>query len=47
MPNPTTLASISALKQYNHDYNKAWDFGTNWSNVASDFETFKNVSLIS
>ena len=45
MANPTTLASISALKQYNHDYSKAWDFGTNWSNVATDFETFINKYL--
>lgn len=40
MANPTTLASISALQQFNHDYSKAWDFGTNWSNVDTDFETF-------
>lgn len=45
MPNPTTLASISALQQYNRDYNKAWDFGTNWSNVSTDFETFINKYL--
>jgi hypothetical protein len=45
MANPTTLASISALKQYNHDHSKAWDFGTNWTNVASDFETFINKYL--
>ena len=45
MANPTTLASISALKQYNHDYSKAWDFGTNWTNVSSDFETFINKYL--
>mgnify|MGYP001388071218 CR=1 FL=1 len=45
MTNPTTLASISALQQYNHDYGKAWDFGTNWSNVSSDFETFINKYL--
>lgn len=45
MANPTTLASISALKQYNHDYSTAWDFGTNWSNVSTDFETFINKYL--
>lgn len=45
MANPTTLASISALQQYNNDYSKAWDFGTNWSNVSSDFETFINKYL--
>src|SRR5690625_39245 len=45
MPNPTTLASISALQQYNHDHSAAWDFGTNWSNVSSKFETFINKYL--
>ena len=45
MANPTTLASISALKQYNHDYSKTWDFGTNWTNVSTDFETFINKYL--
>ena len=45
MANPTTLASITALKQYNHDYSKSWDFGTNWTNVAGDFETFINKYL--
>ena len=45
MANPTTLASISALEQYNHDYSKSWDFGTNWSNVSTEFETFINKYL--
>ena len=45
MPNPTTLASINALNQYNNDYGRSWDFGTNWSNVAGDFETFINKYL--
>ena len=45
MPNPTTLASISALQQYNSDYSTAWDFGTNWSSVSTDFETFINKYL--
>lgn len=45
MANPTTLASINALKQYNHDYGRSWDFGTNWSNVSTDFETFLNKYL--
>ena len=45
MANPTTLAAISALEQYNHDYSRAWDFGTNWTNVATDFETFINKYL--
>lgn len=45
MPNPTTLASISALKQYNHDYSASWTFGTNWTNVSTGFETFINKYL--
>lgn len=45
MPNPTTLASISALQQYNSDHTTAWDFGTNWTNVSSKFETFVNKYL--
>lgn len=45
MPNPTTLASMSALKQYNHDYSASWTFGTNWTNVATGFETFINKYL--
>lgn len=45
MPNPTTLASISALQQYNSDHATAWDFGTNWTNVSSKFETFINKYL--
>lgn len=45
MANPTTLASISALQQYNRDYSTAWDFGTNWSSVSTDFETFINKYL--
>ena len=45
MANPTTLASITALEQYNHDHSASWEFGTNWSNVSSDFETFINKYL--
>lgn len=45
MPNPTTLASMSALKQYNHDYSASWTFGTNWTNVSTGFETFINKYL--
>ena len=45
MANPTTLASMKALDQYNSDFSAQWDFGTNWSNVASDFETFINKYL--
>ena len=45
MVSKTTLASISALQQYNRDHSQAWDFGTNWTNVAKDFETFVNKYL--
>ena len=45
MANPTTLASMSALKQYNHDYSASWTFGTNWTNVSTGFETFINKYL--
>ena len=45
MVNPTTLASMKALDQYNSDFSAQWDFGTNWSNVATDFETFVNKYL--
>lgn len=45
MANPTTLASISALKQYNSDHSASWHFGTNWTNVSSKFETFINKYL--
>ena len=34
-----------ALQNYNSDHNVAWDFGTNWSNVKTDFETFINKYL--
>lgn len=45
MPKTFTLSAISALNQYNHDYNTSWDFGTNWSNVNTNFETFINKYL--
>lgn len=45
MANPTTLSAMKALEQYNHDYSKSWDFGTNWTNVETDFETFINKYL--
>ena len=45
MANPTTLASISALEQYNSDHSTSWEFGTNWTNVSSKFETFINKYL--
>lgn len=45
MANPTTYASISALKQYNSDHGTAWTFGENWTSVATGFETFINKYL--
>lgn len=35
----------SALDSFNHDYNKAWTIGENWSNVNTQFETFINKYL--
>lgn len=35
----------SALSDFNTDYGTAWTFGSNWSAVGSDFETFVNKYL--
>ena len=43
--NPTTSIAVSALQQYNNDYSTQWNFGTNWDNVKSGFETFVNKYL--
>ena len=43
--NPTTSIAVSALQQYNKDYSQQWNFGTNWDNVKSGFETFVNKYL--
>lgn len=45
MANPTTYASHTALQQYNSDYGTAWTFGTNFTNVAQNYETFINKYL--
>ena len=37
--------SKSALQDFNHDYSKSWNFGENWSNVDTMFETFVNKYL--
>ena len=37
--------SKSALQDFNSDYGKAWNFGENWSNVDTMFETFVNKYL--
>ena len=35
----------SALKDYNSDFGAAWTYGSNFSAVSSDFETFVNKYL--
>lgn len=37
--------SKSALQDFNSDYGKSWNFGENWSNVDTMFETFVNKYL--
>lgn len=34
-----------SLQSFNHDYNKAWTMGENWSNVSTQFETYVNKYL--
>ena len=43
--NPTTSIAVKALDQYNHDHSAQWACGSNWSNVATQFETFINKYL--
>ena len=45
MPTQLTNASINALRDFNHDYTRSWDFGDNWNNQGTDFETFINKYL--
>lgn len=40
-----TYATQEALEHFNRDYQKEWTFGSNWSNVETDFETFINKYL--
>lgn len=40
-----TVETINALESYNHDHNVAWNFGTSWTNVNTEFETFINKYL--
>lgn len=40
-----TMETINALESYNHDHNVSWNFGTSWSNVSTEFETFINKYL--
>lgn len=45
MPSTIALQTTKAIETFNKDYNVAWNFGTNWSNVGTDFETFVNKYL--
>lgn len=45
MPKSLTVAAVTALQQFNSDYNNSWTFGSNWSNVGTQFETFVNKYL--
>lgn len=45
MANKLTLDAVSALQQFNSDYNTGYTFGTNWSNVKTVFETYVNKYL--
>jgi len=45
MANEIGTSTLTALKQFNHDYSKQWTFGENWTNVSKDFETFINKYL--
>lgn len=40
-----TKSAATALRQFNQDYSASWDFGTNWSSVGTQFETFINKYL--
>lgn len=40
MANQITLATVTALQQYNTAHGSTWEFGTNWTNVETGFETF-------
>ncbi|NLB89592.1 MAG: phage capsid protein [Syntrophomonadaceae bacterium] len=42
---PILLDTISALDSFNSDYTTNWEFGSNWSNVNTAFETFINKYL--
>lgn len=45
MSNVNLEGIVTALDAYNHDYSQSWEFGTNWSNVSTGFETFVNKYL--
>lgn len=45
MPSKEAQALSESLKQWNTDKNLAWDLGTNYSNVGTQFETYVNKYL--
>lgn len=45
MPSKVAQALSTSLKQWNTDKNLAWDLGTNYSNVGTQFETYVNKYL--
>lgn len=45
MPSNTAQALSTSLKEWNTDKNLAWDLGTNYSNVSTQFETYVNKYL--
>lgn len=45
MPTKLTSDSLTALKAFNHDHNKSWTFGDNFSNFETSYETFVNQYL--
>lgn len=45
MANPIIPVTKTALQQFNADHSTAWNFGSNWSSVSTQFETFVNKYL--
>ena len=45
MANPIIPATKTALQQFNADHSTSWNFGTNWTSVSTQFETFVNKYL--
>lgn len=45
MANPTTIVAQTALEKFNSATGQAWDWGSNWTNVNTEFETFINKFL--
>lgn len=45
MANPIIPVTKTALQQFNTDHSTAWNFGSNWSSVSTQFETFVNKYL--